>query len=90
MEKVSLVCIFSSYAVATVLSLLRSTGRRPVVRVLAMLMTAAGFTAHTIYLLARSRNVDLPPLLASSHEYDRSSSTTPFPMTGAGRPFCRA
>jgi ABC-type transport system involved in cytochrome c biogenesis permease subunit len=69
MEKVSVACIFFSYVVAVVFAFLRLRGRSAINRWTTLLMTMAGFVANTIYLIVRSRNADLPPLLASTHDW---------------------
>jgi len=69
MEKVSVVCFLASYLVATVIEFLQLRGRNPSRRVLMLLATAAAFLAQTMYLLVRSRDVNLPPLMASSHDW---------------------
>jgi len=69
MEKVSVVCFLASYLVATVIEFLQLRGRNPSRRILMLLATGAGFFAQTMYLLVRSRDVDLPPLMASSHDW---------------------
>ena len=69
MEKVSVACIFFSYIVAVVFAFLRLRGRNVLSRWGTLIMTFAGFVANTIYLLARSRNAELPPLLASTHDW---------------------
>lgn len=43
--------------------------RDPGRRVLMLVATGAGFFAQTVYLLVRSRDNNLPPLMASSHDF---------------------
>jgi len=69
MEKVSVVCFLASYVLATVLEFLQFRGRSSTRRVLMLVATGAGFFAQTAYLLVRSRDNDLPPLMASSHDW---------------------
>lgn len=69
MEKVSVACIFFSYVVAVVFAFLRLRGRSTINRWGTLVMTMAGFLANTIYLFVRSRNAELPPLLASTHDW---------------------
>lgn len=69
MEKVSVVCILSSYIVAIIFAVMRLKTPARWNRVLTLAMTAAGFYANTVYLMVRARNADLPPLLASTHDW---------------------
>lgn len=69
MEKVSVVCFLASYLIAAVIEFLQLRGRSPSRRVMMLLATGAGFFAQTMYLLVRSRNNSLPPLMASSHDW---------------------
>ncbi|HVJ87494.1 MAG TPA: hypothetical protein VM452_17675 [Caulifigura sp.] len=65
----SLTCFLASYALATVLEATRLVRPMPINRWAAWLAAAAGFIAETIYLIHRSRAADLPPLLASTHDW---------------------
>ncbi|OAI53552.1 hypothetical protein AYO47_04565 [Planctomyces sp. SCGC AG-212-M04] len=65
----SLNCFLASYALATALEATRLVRPMPVNRWAAWVAALAGFIAQTIYLLYRSRAVDLPPLLASTHDW---------------------
>jgi hypothetical protein len=65
----SLTCFLASYALATALEATRLVRPMPVNRWAAWLAAAAGFVAQTVYLISRSRAVDLPPLLASTHDW---------------------
>jgi len=69
LDKVSLFCYLASYAVALALELTQFLRRSPALRWSAMAFTAAGFVAHTAYLIVRSRHHDLPPLLGSPHDW---------------------
>jgi ABC-type transport system involved in cytochrome c biogenesis permease subunit len=69
MEKVSVFCFLASYVVATAFAFLRFRGQSKLNHTLTVGATAAGFFAHTTYLLVRGRNADLPPLMASSHDW---------------------
>jgi ABC-type uncharacterized transport system permease subunit len=69
MDRVSVVCFLASYLVAFVLEwtrLLRSSSLR---RIAVLVFAAAGFIAHTGYLLYRSRAAELPPLLSSGYDW---------------------
>ncbi len=65
----SLICFLASYSLATALEATRLARPMPINRWAAWLAAAAGFVAETIYLFNRSRAVDLPPLLASTHDW---------------------
>ncbi|MFV0445312.1 MAG: hypothetical protein ACK5Q5_17180 [Planctomycetaceae bacterium] len=69
LDHVTLLCFFASYLVALVLEISQlyrqSQGRRWI----AMTFIAAGLVAHTAYLLNRSHNSHLPPLLSSAHDW---------------------
>lgn len=69
MSNVNLFCFFACYVVVLGLELQRfvkrSTGRRFVMLGFAV----AGLVAHTVYLLQRARQAELPPLLASSYDW---------------------
>ena len=69
MEKVSVVCFLASYALATVFAFLRLRGQSALSHVLTVGATCAGLLAHTMYLYFRSRDANLPPLMASSHDW---------------------
>lgn len=69
MEKVSVVCFLASYLLATVLEFLQLRGRSSTRRVLMLVATGAGLCAHFMYLLVRSGDNKLPPLMASSHDW---------------------
>lgn len=69
MERVTVVCFLASYALATVLELARSRWSHNWLRVLTLGWSVAGLFAHTVYLLNRSGQADLPPLMASSHDW---------------------
>ncbi len=69
MAKVHLICFFASYLVAFVLELTRMLGQNRFSRFVMLGFGGAGFVAHTLYLLARSRASGLPPLLSSPHDW---------------------
>jgi hypothetical protein len=68
-DKVTLLCFFASYLLATALEATRLIRSTAVNRWAAWISAVAGFVAQTIYLVVRSRAVDLPPLLASPHDW---------------------
>jgi ABC-type uncharacterized transport system permease subunit len=65
----SLTCFLASYTLATALEATRLVRPMPVNRWAAWIAAVAGFLAQTVYLVYRSRAVDLPPLLASTHDW---------------------
>lgn len=69
LDKVSVVCFLASYAVALALELTQFLRRSLVVRWATIGFTAAGLLAQTIYLVVRSRQHELPPLLGSKHDW---------------------
>lgn len=69
MLKTSVVCFLASYSCAFVLELAQLKWRRAAGRVFALLFAAAGLVAHTFYLLQRSNQADLPPLLSSAKDW---------------------
>jgi hypothetical protein len=68
-EKISLMCFFASYVLAMLLDATRLVRSSALNRWGAWLAAAAGFVAQTTYLIVRSRAVDLPPLLGSTHDW---------------------
>ena len=69
LANVTVFCFLASYTVAFVLECTRLAGRTKVGRVVALLFAAAGLVAHTAYLLQRSSEANLPPLLSSMHDW---------------------
>lgn len=67
--KVSVVCFLMSYAVALGVDCARLLKRWPVARWIGLMFGAAGFLAQTAYLLVRSGQKNLPPLLSSTHDW---------------------
>jgi ABC-type uncharacterized transport system permease subunit len=65
----SLTCFLASYALAAALEATRLVRPMPINRWAAWVAALAGFLAQTIYLLHRSSATDLPPLLASTHDW---------------------
>lgn len=68
-HNVSLNCFFASFAVALLLECAQFLNRSRALRWGAIGFTAAGLVAQTIYLLVRSQQHDLPPLLGSTHDW---------------------
>ncbi|HVV98775.1 MAG TPA: cytochrome c biogenesis protein CcsA [Planctomycetaceae bacterium] len=69
MGHIQVVCFLMSYLVAWGLELSRLFGRIPLGRIGSVLFTAAGLVAHTSFLIARSRETNLPPLLSSTQDW---------------------
>jgi ABC-type uncharacterized transport system permease subunit len=69
LEHVTLLCFFASYLLALVLELTQFVRASQLTRWGAIIATAAGLVAHTAYLLVRSRDSQLPPLLSSAHDW---------------------
>ncbi len=69
MERVSVFCFLASYSLATLFEFARLRFRGGWTRALTLGWTIAGLVAHTVYLLSRSGRAELPPLLASSHDW---------------------
>lgn len=69
MQNVTLFCFFASYLSALALEGARLLRPSNLCRLLALAFSIAGLVAHTIYLVVRSRSVDLPPLLGSTHDW---------------------
>ncbi len=68
-DKVTLFCFFASYAIALLLEVTQFLYRSDAQRIGSVGFTVAGLLAQTIYLVVRSRQHDLPPLLGSSHDW---------------------
>lgn len=69
MSNVTVFCFLASYAVALGLDATRLLRLTATSRTFVLLFTAAGLVAHTAYLIVRSRQTNLPPLLASSQDW---------------------
>src|SRR5258708_3742231 len=69
MWHVTVFCFLASYLVAFALELTRLRRRTPLSRFVMIGFGVAGFVAHTLYLLNRSQQTHLPPLLASTHDW---------------------
>lgn len=69
LDHVTLFCFFASYLVALALEVSQLFRQGRGKRWVAVVFIAAGLVAHTIYLLNRSRDSHLPPLLSSAHDW---------------------
>ncbi|MBI3865876.1 MAG: cytochrome c biogenesis protein CcsA [Planctomycetia bacterium] len=69
MLHVTVFCFLASYLVAFALELGRLLGRSAISRFVMVGFGIAGFVAHTLYLVNRSQQTHLPPLLASTHDW---------------------
>jgi hypothetical protein len=66
---VQVFCFLASYLVSLGLEFSRLLRWRTWNRFVMLGFGAAGFVAHTLYLLNRSHNTQLPPLLSSAHDW---------------------
>jgi ABC-type uncharacterized transport system permease subunit len=69
MERISIVCFLASYILALAAELTRLRGRVAWGRIATLGITGAGLLAHTLYLLNRAHQTNLPPLLSSMHDW---------------------
>jgi hypothetical protein len=69
LDKISLLCFSASYAVALAAELTQFLRKSLGMRWVAILFSLAGLVAQSGYLVARSRQYELPPLLASTHDW---------------------
>lgn len=69
MTNVHVFCFFASYVIALALEGGRLSARSNVLRGLSLAFAFAGLVAHSLYLVNRSNEVHLPPLLSSSHDW---------------------
>ena len=69
MPHVGVICFLASYALALVAELSRLAWRNRISHWVMVGLTAAGLTAHTLYLFSRSQQTHLPPLLSSAHDW---------------------
>ena len=69
MINVNVFCFLASYLLAFVLEAARFLRRSAPRRMLLLGFSTAGFVAHTLYLVNRSRESALPPLLSSPHDW---------------------
>jgi len=68
-EKVSVFCFLASYIVALGLEGVRLVKQTTINRLFMLAFAFAGLAAHTGYLIIRSQQSGLPPLLSSSHDW---------------------
>lgn len=69
LHKVTVFCFLASYTLALAAELARWGLRRNGLRWVTLAATTAGLVAHTAYLVVRSGQTDLPPLLGSTHDW---------------------
>jgi ABC-type uncharacterized transport system permease subunit len=69
LSHVNLFCFFASYAVAFGLEWTRLVKLNSLNRAIILVFGCAGFVAQTAYLLNRSGQTNLPPLLSSNHDW---------------------
>lgn len=69
MQQTHLFCFLASYGVAFLLELIRLWKASQLLRWLSLGFTIAGVVAQVWYLLGRSYMAQLPPLLASTHDW---------------------
>jgi len=69
LDRIEVICFLASYAIAFIAEWVRLRHPRNVFRTFVLFTGTAGFIAQTIYLLNRSRQTDLPPLLSSTHDW---------------------
>lgn len=69
MENIRVFCFLASYLVVLLIEVYRLRQRSHLSRLFQLLFAGAGLVAHTLYLLHRSREANLPPLLSSSHDW---------------------
>ena len=70
LAKVHIYCFLLSYLIALGLELMQYLrGRSAALRALTLISAAAGFLAHTVFLISHSQKSGLPPLLASQQDW---------------------
>lgn len=69
MMRTTLFCFFASYVCAFACELALLKWRYALIRWAGLLIGSAGLVAHTFYLLNRSNEAVLPPLLSSTHDW---------------------
>lgn len=69
MLRVGVVCFLASYLLAFGVELTRLWRPTALGRIAALGVAAAGFLAQTLYLIVRSSQTNLPPLLSSMHDW---------------------
>ena len=68
-SNITLSCFLASYVLALLLELSQFLHGSRVVRWGAIALSVAGLVAHTAYLIVRSNDTQLPPLLSSTHDW---------------------
>ena len=69
MSNVTVLCFFATYLLVLGLEWLRTVRPHRLIRPLALVLALAGLVAHTFFLLERSRQSGLPPLLSSTRDW---------------------
>ncbi len=69
MPNVGVVCFLASYVLALAAECSRLAWRNRISHWAMVGLTAAGLVAHTLYLLLRSQETHLPPLMSSAHDW---------------------
>lgn len=69
LQNVTIFCFLASYLCALILELTQFLGQNRMLRWSSFGFSIAGFLAQSIYLVERSRQSDLPPLLGSPHDW---------------------
>lgn len=68
-DRITVLCFFASYGLALMIEIAQFLYRSRVLRLAAIGFTTAGLIAHTAFLIVRSQQTDLPPLLASTQDW---------------------
>lgn len=68
-DDVSIICFLACYVIAFALECLRIQTASRVNWIIMLLFSAAGFVAHTAYLIVRSQQREIAPLLNSPHDW---------------------
>ena len=82
MANVTLFCFWASYVLAWGVEMVRVRKDNDLLRWTAFAAVAAGLVAHTAYLVTRSQNSELPPLLASPRDWLLVLAWLPVAVTG--------
>lgn len=69
MANISVFCFLASYLLTFVLEWTRLLRRSSINQFVTLLVAAAGFVAHSLYLWMRGRELAMPPLLSSGHDW---------------------
>jgi ABC-type uncharacterized transport system permease subunit len=67
--KTTVICFLASYTLAFACEVGQLKWRHAVGRIVSLVLAIAGLVAHTLYLMHRSSQSDLPPLLSSAHDW---------------------